>query len=91
MKAILDAIRSLLKQTLTDNSGESYEILRLSAGMGVTMFVVLAAVDVLIKGEPFDPESYGIGFGAVVAAAGTAIRIKEGSLPVPEKKPEEGA
>jgi hypothetical protein len=56
--------------------------------LGVSSFVIgvlLSGYSVLVKGQPFNIQEYGIGVGALVAALGAAIKLSEDINP--ENKP----
>ncbi len=66
-----------LKELLTEADNVTPDFLRIIACFGVLVFLGLA-----VKNHAaFDPQAFGIGFGAVLLAAGGAVRINEGARP----------
>ena len=67
---------SALKNMLADATG-TYEIAKASGALVVLTYIGLAVYAVVAKGQPFDPQSFGIGAGAVIAAMGAALKLTQ--------------
>lgn len=63
-----------LRELLTEADNSTPDFLRIIAVLGVLVFLGLAVVN----WSNFEPISFGTGFGAVLLAAGSAVRINEG-------------
>lgn len=70
----------MIKQCLTGCDNETYDIARVLWALGVVVGVGLSVISVL-KGQPWDIQSYGIGFGTLLAGGGAAVRMKASSEP----------
>lgn len=65
-----------LKTMLSDATG-TYEIAKASGALVVLTYLGLAIYAVVAKGQTFDPQSFGIGAGAVIAAMGAALKLTQ--------------
>jgi hypothetical protein len=63
-----------LKELLTEADNVTPDFLRILACLGVLVFLSLAVAN----WRAFDPMAFGTGFGAVLVAAGAAVRLNEG-------------
>lgn len=63
-----------LRELLTEADNATPDFLRIIACLGVLVFLGLA----LANWQAFEPIGFGTGFGAVLLAAGGAVRINEG-------------
>lgn len=70
---------SLIRDLLTGKDSATYEIARVSGAAVVATFLGLSAYAVIGKGQHFDPQEFGIGAGAVIAAMGAALKLTEKS------------
>jgi hypothetical protein len=61
-----------LAALLTEKDNATPCIVRISAALGVLVFLGLA----ILNAARFSPAEFGGGFGAVLAAAGAALRLK---------------
>lgn len=75
----------LFTDILTGIDGESFDVIRVLALAAVAIALALQTYVVVWKGQPFDVQSFGIGIGAVFAAAGAALNLK--ARTEPEQKP----
>lgn len=78
-------IRKFIKDSLTDQSGESYSIIAVLGVLIVVVFLVLSVWSFL-SGKPFDGVAYGTGAGLAIAAMAAAIKIAEPAKDKPETK-----
>jgi hypothetical protein len=77
-----------IKDCFTIKDGESWDLGRIMWFLGAMIFNALSIWSIA-QGQIFDPIAWGTGFGAVLAAGGMALMLKENSEPQPEK-PVEG-
>lgn len=63
----------LLNDVFTGKDNLTFDITRISGASVVATFLGLAIYAVVGKGQPFDPQAYGVGAGAVIAALGVAL------------------
>ena len=73
-EAVIAQMPVWLRELLTEADNSTPDFLRIIAVGGVLVFLGLAIKNWLT----FDPQAFGIGFGAVLMAAGGAVRINEG-------------
>lgn len=66
-----------LRELLTEADNRTPDFLRIIACLGVLVFLGLA----IKNWQTFDPLAFGTGFGAVLMAAGGAVRLNEGPRP----------
>lgn len=71
------------KDLVTGLDGETHDIVRWAAGLGSLNALFLAGWDVIVHGAHFDFQSYGIGFGAMLAGVGAALKLKQDTEPKP--------
>lgn len=77
----MSALTDLVKHCLTGKDGETYDPARVYGALAVLQFFVLSAYAVIAKGQAWDPQAYGIGFGAVLAGFGLAVQWKSKTEP----------
>ena len=70
-----------LRELLTEADNATPDFLRIIACLGVLVYLGLAVAN----WRTFDPLAFGTGFGAVLLAAGGAVRLNEG--PTKPEKP----
>lgn len=63
-------VRDLL--TLDDN--ETLDLGRLLWALGVVAFISLSTYTTVRQDKPFDPQAFGVGFAAVLAAGGGMVQ-----------------
>jgi len=69
-------IRDVFRQLLTESDNRTHDIYRYLAmlsivvGLGLNIYAV-------IKGQPFDMQTFGIGTGALFAGVGVALGLKK--------------
>ena len=71
------------RELLTETDNVTPDFLRVIACIGVLVFLVLAVFDCIVLKQPFNAISFGTGFGAVLLAAGGAVRLNEGAVAGP--------
>lgn len=72
--------REMVKQTFTGKDNQTIDLGRIIWFKGALAFIALTVWHTWHTGS-FDPTSYGMGFGAVLAAGGAALRMKETTEP----------
>jgi len=72
-----------LRDLGTGIDGQTHDIVRWAAALGSLNAIGLAAWDVIGHAAHFDFQSYGIGFGAMLAGVGGALKLKETTEPKP--------
>jgi hypothetical protein len=70
----------LVKDLFTGIDNQTFDIARLCLFFGAIAFIALAA-HAACKGQPWDPQAFGIGFGAVVAGGGASLALKAKTEP----------
>lgn len=74
-------IKKVVHDCLTGIDGVSYDPARIYGAMAVNVFFALALVDVLGNGQPFNAQSYGVGFGVLLAGFGLGVQLKKSTEP----------
>lgn len=69
-----------LKQLFTGVDNQTLDLGRVLWAAGAITFMG-TAVYAVWKGQPFAPQDYGIGLGAVLAAGGAALKLKKDTEP----------
>ncbi len=64
-----------LKDWLTECDNETFDPIRMLAVAGVLEYLILSAYTTIRTGA-FDAQSFGLGLGSVLIAAGAAVGIK---------------
>ena len=72
---------NIIKDCLTGIDGETYDPARVGGMAGLVTYLSLSVVAVIWKGQPFDPQSFGIGIAGVLAGFGAAVRLKSHTEP----------
>lgn len=65
-----------LRDLLTETDGATHDIVRWAAAIGSVNAIGLSAYDVIGHAAHFDFQNYGIGFGAMLAGVGAALKMK---------------
>ena len=65
----------LIKDCLTGIGGEDYDPARVYLAIAVATFVSLS-IYAVYKGQTFDPQAFGIGFGTLLAGGGLGVKFK---------------
>ena len=66
----------VLKNLLTEADNSTWDVGRFQWAAGTVVFFLLSLYSYGYKGQPFDPVTWGAGFGAVMAAGGAMIWMK---------------
>lgn len=76
----MNFIAKLIKDSLTLANGEDYDIGRVIGALGAFVFFGLTIADFLVN-KKFDPQSWGTGFGLLIAGLGAALMLKHKTEP----------
>lgn len=76
-----------IRHVLTGRDNETFAHARVLAAVGVAWYLVLGAWAVLVRGQPFDPQAFGIGLGAALAAGGFAVQTTGAGEPFRDQEP----
>lgn len=79
-------IAKFFKDILTGTSNLDYEIGRALSLLGVLAYILFAGFDLFFN-RRYDPQAFGIGFGAIIAGAGVGIALKDRAHPDNMPKP----
>lgn len=74
-------MKDILTQLLTGKDNVTHDVVRWLAVLSIVVGLGLAIYVVVVKGQPFDLQSFGLGIGAVFLSVGGALKLKEGSEP----------
>ena len=69
---MLGLLSRVFRQALTERDNATYCVLRLVIALGVLVFLALAVAN----WRHFDPQAFGLGFGAVAGAGGAGLGFK---------------
>jgi hypothetical protein len=73
----MNLLSRIIKDCSTVANGEDFDVGRILGTLGVFMYFVLCAVN----WAKFDPQTYGIGFAAVIAGMAAALAIQHKTEP----------
>jgi hypothetical protein len=68
-----------LKDSLTGADNQTFSTPRIAGCAVVLTFLGLSIADLVVN-KRFDPQAFGIGAGAAIAAMGAAIKLDEGGV-----------
>lgn len=74
-------LKKLVKDCLTGLDGQTYDPARVAGVFGIATFIGLAIYAVIYKGQPWDPQSFGLGFGGLVTGVGAGVLLKKSTEP----------
>jgi hypothetical protein len=66
-----------IRDLFTESDGTTWDLGRVQGTIGFATFLLLSTYAYTWKGDKFDPQTWGIGFGAVVTAYGAMILLKD--------------
>ena len=75
-------LRRLITNTFTGKDNKTIDVGRIIWMMGAVTFIGCTIAEIYITGK-WDAIAFGTGFGAVLAAGGFALKMKEGTEPDP--------
>ena len=74
---------SIVRQLLTGIDNETHDLVRWIGLGGSLTALGLQIYVVVVKGQAFDLQAFGIGLGALVASVGAALGLKAKTEPAP--------
>lgn len=83
----MGVLPKLIKDCLTVSNGDDFDVGRVAGCCGIAIFFALTIADFCIH-QKFDAQSYGTGFGLMIAGLGAALMLKRHTEP--QDKPPEG-
>ena len=69
-------LRDLLRQLMTDSDNVTHDLYRYLAVISIAVGLSLS-ISSVVKGQPFDMQTFGIGVGSLFAGVGVAIGLKK--------------
>lgn len=80
-------MKNLLTQLLTERDNQTHDIVRWYAFIAFVIANALEIYQIVWCGTAFDLTNYGVGLGALAAAVGAALRLKQDTEPLPIVSP----
>lgn len=77
---MIKLIQQVVKDCLTGKDGITYDPARIYLAMAVNVFLAATIMDAM-HNIKFDPQAFGIGFGALLAGGGLGVSLKAGTEP----------
>lgn len=77
----LQAILLFIRRLTTGKDGTTPDVIRIGGILLGAQFLLLAGWDVIALAHAFDPQNYGLGAAALLAAIGAALRWKQSTEP----------
>ena len=74
-------IGQVLKDISTGKTGLSYDVIRILAIASVAIALWLTVYQVIVRGEHFNMQEFGLGLGAVFLSVGTALKLGKETEP----------
>lgn len=69
-------LRDIIRQLLTESDNVTHDLYRYLAVISIAVGLSLSIYSV-VKGQPFDMQTFGIGVGSLFAGVGVAIGLKK--------------
>lgn len=76
---------NFITHLITGKDNSTFDLVRLLGLLGCLQALALVGYGVIAKGQSFDLQNFGIGFGALLGSLGAALKLKETTEP--EAKP----
>jgi len=70
-------MNAMFKDLLTESDGVTYDLVRWLAVVSILVGLGLSVFSVVVKGQAFSLQDFGIGIGAVFLSVGAALKLKE--------------
>lgn len=77
---MIKLIKQIIHDCLTGRDGITYDPARIYLAMAVNVFLAATIMDA-VHNIKFDPQAFGIGFGALLAGGGLGVSLKAGTEP----------
>jgi hypothetical protein len=71
----------VLRMLVTGKDNETHDLVRWLCLVGAIQGLALVCYTVIVKGQAFDLQTFGLGFGALLAATGVALGAKAHTEP----------
>jgi hypothetical protein len=75
----MEKIKKILKDWFTEVNNETFDITKALAVVSILSGVCLAIFSVILKGQVFNYQDYGMGTAALFAGVGVALGMKKDS------------
>ena len=72
---------AILRDLMTGKDGISHDIGRYIAAASSVTGLFLCSYAVIVKGQPFSFQDFGIGMGSLAAGVGALLKLKENTEP----------
>ena len=76
---IIDKIKKVLNDWFTEVDNKTFDVTKVLAVVSIITGIGLAIYSVVVKGEPFDYNNYGLGTAALFAGVGVSLGLKKDS------------
>jgi hypothetical protein len=73
----MDKTKKVLKDWFTEVDNKTFDITKVLAVVSIATGIGLAIYSVVVKGDPFDYNNYGLGTAALFAGVGVALGLKK--------------
>ena len=70
-------MNTILRDLLTEADNKTYDVVRWLAVLSIFVGLGLSVFAVVLKGQAFSLQDFGIGIGAVFLSVGAALKLKE--------------
>jgi hypothetical protein len=74
-------ISKVLKDITTVANGNDYDLVRIAILVGIIAFIILSFYALIIKSQPWSPQDYGLGLGAILGGGGLGLKFKQNTEP----------
>ena len=74
-------MKAILQQLLTGRDGMTHDVVRWLAVLSIVVGLGLAVYVVVLRGQPFSLQDFGLGIGAVFLSVGGALKLKAETEP----------
>jgi hypothetical protein len=81
MKRLLRIVQGWLRALTTGKDGETPDAIRIGSILLGAQFLFLAGWHVMVLSKDFDPQAYGTGAAAILAATGAALGMARKTQP----------
>lgn len=76
---VMEKVKKVLNDWFTEVDNKTFDITKVLAVASVVTGIGLAIYSVVVRGEPFDYNNYGLGTAALFAGVGVALGLKKDS------------
>jgi hypothetical protein len=81
VRKLISTILRWLRLLTTSRDNQTPDVIRIGAILIGTQFIVNACWALLVLGQPWDPNAYGLGAGLILTATGAALGFKRKDEP----------